>query len=245
MKKRSAISLAGIVLFSLVTGHAQFGPGPGAPGMGMGPGPAGPRIEGGMAQLFGENTAFSATMEMQAKAPGATGPMIMPGKFAFDNGMSRFEMDLSEAKGGNMAPQMVAQLKSMGMDKMVMIARPDKKVHYLVYPAKQAYVESPIRQEAPAAESKASDYKVESTELGRETVDGHPCVKNKVVVTDKDGKKFEATVWNATDLKKFPVKIEPTDPRGNTSTMLFKDVKLAKPDASLFEPPAGATNTPT
>ena len=55
------------------------------------------------------------------------------------------------------------------------------------------------------------DYKVETTEIGKETLDGHPCVKNKYVVTDNEGVKHESTVWNATDLKNFPVKIQTTE----------------------------------
>jgi hypothetical protein len=79
---------------------------------------------------------------------------------------------------------------------------------------------------------------MESTELGKESVDGHACVKNKVTVTDKAGKAHESTVWNATDLKNFPVKIT-TSEAGAATTMLFKAVKLEKPDPAQFEPPAG------
>jgi hypothetical protein len=57
------------------------------------------------------------------------------------------------------------------------------------------------------------------------------------VITDGKQAKYEATVWNAKDLKNFPVKIQHTQ-EGVESTLYFKDVKLAKPDASLFEPPA-------
>jgi len=39
------------------------------------------------------------------------------------------------------------------------------------------------------------------------------------------------------DLKKFPVKVE-TIQEGNNVTMLFKDVKVSKPEAAQFEPPA-------
>jgi hypothetical protein len=45
-------------------------------------------------------------------------------------------------------------------------------------------------------------------------------------------------VWTAPDLKNFPLKIE-TQEAGQTVTLLFKDVKLAPPDAAQFEPPAG------
>ena len=75
-----------------------------------------------------------------------------------------------------------------------------------------------------------ADFKVETTELGKETVDGHPCVKNKVVVTDKESKQHESTVWNATDLKNFPVKIETGRERRHFDHA-FKNISLTKPDA--------------
>jgi hypothetical protein len=124
-------------------------------------------------------------------------------------------------------------MKAMGMDKTITITRPDTKTVYLIYPGLTAYVANPL-QDTDA--SKPDSFKVESTELGKETVDGHSCIKNKVVVTDDKGTTHESTVWNATDMKKFPVKIVTTD-HGTTATLLFKDVKTDKPDAALFDPP--------
>jgi hypothetical protein len=65
-------------------------------------------------------------------------------------------------------------------------------------------------------------------------------VKNKAIVTDKDGTKHESFVWNAVDLRKFPIRIEQTQDDHKT-TMLFREVSLSKPTAGLFEAPAGAT----
>jgi hypothetical protein len=188
-----------------------------------------------MDKLFGENQSFSATLEMQmATAQGGT--TTMPGKLTFDSGKSRFEMDMTQAKSGQMPPEAAAQMKAMGMDRMVMIGRPDKKITYIVFPGMQSYVENALTDAemttAPA------DFKVETTELGKETVDGHPCVKSKVIVTDKDGAPHESTVWNATDPKNFPIKIQTTD-QGHEMTMLFKDVTISTPAASLFDPPSG------
>jgi hypothetical protein len=127
-------------------------------------------------------------------------------------------------------------MKNMGMDKMIMISRADKKMSYLVYPGMQAYVENPLSQADTTKPD--SEYKFETTELGRETVDGHPCIKNKAVVTDPEGNKNESTIWNATDLKKFPVKIEQIKD-GTVTTMLFKDVSLSKAPADTFDLPSG------
>ncbi len=210
--------------------QAQFGRAAGPP--------PGPGLSGSTAKLFGDNSSFSATLEMQTGSEGGADAMSIPGKIFFDAGKSRFEMDMSQMKGGKMPPQAAAQMKSIGMDKMIMIARPDKKMGYQVYPGMQAYVENPLPEQESA--SAPSDFKIEITELGKETVDNHPCIKNKAVVTDKEGAKHESTVWNATDLKKFPIKIEQVE-SGTKVTMLFHDVRLSKPAADLFEPPSDAT----
>ena len=161
--------------------------------------------------------------------------MTMPGKLSFDAGKSRFEMNMAEMKGAAMPPEAAAQMRAMGMDAIVTISLPDKKTVYLIYPGMQSYVENPLPEKTAGMTD--DDFKMETTELGHETVDGHECVKNKVVVTDKDGKKHESTVWNATDLKKFPVKIE-TAESGHKAVMHFKDVKFTKPAASAFEIPS-------
>jgi hypothetical protein len=162
----------------------------------------------------------------------------MPGKFNFDAGKSRFEMKLSEAQGTKMPPGAAEQMKAMGMDSMVSISRPDKKLIYLIYPGLQSYAE--MTAPDASAQTDAADLKVETTELGRETVDGHTCIKNQAVITDKAGKKLESTVWNATDLKNFPVKIVTTE-SGQPATMRFKNISFDQPAASLFEPPSGFT----
>jgi hypothetical protein len=187
--------------------------------------------------LFGENSAFTATMETQTKAAGSEQPITISGKMAFDTGKFRMEMDLSPMSA-QMPAESRQQMKAMGMDldHMVMISRPDKQTSYQVFPGMRAYIEQSA-QDAEAADPNA-DFKLELTEIGKETVDGHPCVKNKAVVTDSKGKKTEFTLWNATDLKNFPVKLE-TNERGNAIVVRYKDVKLTKPAASLFDPPAG------
>ena len=192
---------------------------------------SGPSFTGAMAKLFGDNPAFSADIEIQMDAGQQNGSM--PGKLAVDSGKSRIDMDMSGATGGQ--PGAADRMKAMGMDKIIMITRPDTKVVDTVFPGLSAYLETAIQD--PDASKPDSAFKVDTTELGKETVDGHACVKNKVIVTDDQGKAHESTVWNATDMKKFPVKIETTE-QGRTTTMLFKNVKLSKPDAALFEPPA-------
>jgi hypothetical protein len=194
----------------------------------------GPNYNSTMAKLFGNNPTFSADVEVQS-GDSAQSSTTIPGKMIVDGGKSRFEMNLADAKGGHITPDTAQRMKAMGMDKTVSISRPDLKLAYIIYPGLSAYVTTPS-QDTDASKPDSS-FKVETTELGKETVDGHPCIKNKKVVTDDQGKSHEATVWNATDLKDFPIKIV-TSENGHDAIMLFKNVKTAKPDAALFDPPS-------
>ena len=225
MKKHFLILTTTVLCLGLAPAFAQFGKGPG-----------GPKFDGAMAKLFGDNSAFSAAVETQLK-PESGDTITMPGKMAFDAGKVRFEMNMGDAKGLKMPPGAAEQMKAMGFDQMITLSLPEKKQVYLIYPGLESYVANP----SPAAKDGTNDtFKLDVKEVGKETVDGHPCVKNDVIVTDGKGATNEFTVWNATDLKKFPVKILRAE-QGMQVTMLFKDVALTKPAASAFEVPAGYT----
>jgi hypothetical protein len=225
--KKLLVLTAAIIGLGLLPAFAQFGPRSG-----------GPRFDGAMNKLFGANQAFSANVEFQISGGNGGDNITMPSKVNFDAGKTRFEMNMSEMKGSKMPANIMDHMKSMGMDTIISIARPDLKLTYVVYPGLNSYAE--MAGQDPTAGASLDDFKVETTELGKETVEGHDCVKNKVTVTDKDGAKHESTVWNATDLKQFPIKIVTTD-NGPASTILFKDVTFTKPAANLFEAPAGFT----
>jgi hypothetical protein len=120
----------------------------------------------------------------------------------------------------------------------VSLIRPDKKAIYVMYPNQKTVLNMPMSPEDAAAAEKTP--KLEKTAVGKETVDGHACVKNKVVITDDKGKNLEATTWNATDLKDFPVQIQTKDNQ-NTTIVHFKEVQFAKPEAKQFEIPADYT----
>lgn len=224
MKKFLSTAVAG--LFGTIVLHAQ-------PAM-----PSGPNFSAAVSKLFGGNQSFSATMELQTTDPQKGDAVTMPGKITFDSGKSRFEMDMTQLKSSRLSPAEAAQMKQMGIETIVTIGRPDKKISYLVYPGLQSYVETPMQDAEPSA--MPGDFKMQTTELGKETVDGHPCVKNQVVVTDKQSNTNEFITWNATDLKNFPIKFQVVG-EGKPATMSFKDVSFVKPDAAQFEPPSGYT----
>jgi hypothetical protein len=182
MKKHIHLHLLAVVVlfFTLLSARAQRGM-----GAGMGGAPPTPEFGGYMAKIFGDNANFSANIEMHSAGSDGV-ELVIPGKIATLDGKSRFWVDMTEMKGMKLPPQALAQMRMMGMDKMIMISRPDKNLSWMIYPGLQAYVETPGRD--PESAKPASDFKIETTDLGKEDVDGHPCAKNKFVVTDKDGK---------------------------------------------------------
>jgi hypothetical protein len=120
------------------------------------------------------------------------------------------------------------------MSRVVSVFRPDKKTTYVLYPGVLSYVNAPL----PQGEVEAIDkgLQVEKSVLGKETVDGHACVKSKALVRGVKGLVLEAIVWNAADLKDFPVQVELKD-KGSTVRMRFTQVRFVKTDAGQFEVP--------
>ena len=235
MKKSFILTAITVTALALATAQAQTQRAGGG-------GSGGPHFGAAFSKLFGANQTFSARLEFETPNPSSGQTMTIPGKMSFDTGKSRFEMNIAEIKGSQMPPQAAAQMKQMGMDSVVSISRPDKKATYVIYSGMQSYFEVPLTDKTDTAP--AEDFTTEVTELGKDTVDGHDCVKNKVVVSAKDGTKHESTVWNAKDLKDFPVKIEATE-QGRTTVMKFKDISFKKPDAGDFEAPAAFTKYAT
>jgi hypothetical protein len=76
--------------------------------------------------------------------------------------------------------------------------------------------------------------------LAQEKMEGHPCVKQRVVITDDKAEKHEATVWTATDLRNFPVCVA-TREGNDTVVMRFRQVQFTRADAKVFELPTGYT----
>ena len=196
----------------------------------------GPTIGNPSSKLFGSNVSYSATMEMQTDKA----KPILTKVFA-DHGKLRHEIDMAENIGSQLPPEITAQLRSSGMGKQILLWLPEKNGFYQIQPAVQGYLELPMPSGKTLTES---DYQMETMQLGKETLDGHPCVKNKAVVTDPQGRKNEFIVWNATDLNNFPIKIQTTTSLRESQITLYRNIKLAKPDPNLFDLPAGYRKYP-
>jgi hypothetical protein len=190
-----------------------------------------------LAKIFGKNVAFSANARVTVKSPKGEQMHAMDMAYAVLDGKVRTESDVASMQGPNMSPGAAAHIKQMGMDRTIHIYLPASRTSYMVYPGMKAYCEMNTAQMA-GQQTDAQPAKFEETELGKEVLDGHPCLKSKVVVTDEDGRQTETLVWKATDLKNYPIQTQMTTEDETVITTTFKDINQSKPAASLFEPPA-------
>jgi hypothetical protein len=187
-------------------------------------------FSGSLSRVFAEQKFFSADLTMQvSKEFGAI--MSVPGKMSYSEGNSRFASDLSQAKGLEYSPEMLEQMKASGLAKTIVISRLQEHKNCTVYPELYSYVEKP-----DAKPFDPSRVLVKVDEIGRETISGHPCVKNTLRIAAPRAEPEEFTVWNATDLKSFPIRVEMIRSRTRV-VLLFDHVLFERPDAKLFEPP--------
>jgi hypothetical protein len=115
---------------------------------------------------------------------------------------------------------------------VIHIALPDLKLKYFVYPKVKAYCELPMQY--PELTHTLDNF--QKIKLAEETLDGHPCVKYAVKATNEFLEDVRAVVWQATDLKNFPLQLQ-FDVGEEVFTMSFRNVKLTPPDLLSFQPP--------
>jgi hypothetical protein len=82
-----------------------------------------------------------------------------------------------------------------------------------------------------------SDGKAKRTLVGTEVVDGHNCKVESVSVTGADGTMHWFKVWEASDLKGIPIRVDLKSGPGVVTTT-YKDIKPQAPAPALFTPPA-------
>ena len=189
-------------------------------------------------KLFGDVSAFSARLDTQVLDQSGKEWLRMPMDFAALDKKIRMDINLEQSTSRDLPANTITSLKQTGMDRMVSIFRPDKKASFVLYPRIKRYLTLPLAKGESEAMEKG--LQMEKTTLGKETVDGHACAKNEVVVKNQQGPVLRATTWNAPDLRDFPIQIQ-TKERDTTVTMRFKQIQFAKPDPKQFEVPADYT----
>jgi len=186
-------------------------------------------------KLFGTAGAFTAKVEARAFDQSEKETVRMPMDFALLEGKVRIEINVAQVQAKNLPASAVAKLKQAGMDHVISVFRPDKGTTYVLYPGTQSYLSMPLSK--GEGETIEKGLTLEKNALGKETIEGHACVKNKVVVKNDQWPVLRAITWNAADLKDFPLQIEIKE-KQSTVRMRFTQVRFAKPDAQQFDLPA-------
>lgn len=127
------------------------------------------------------------------------------------------------------------------LEDMVMIVRRDKKVIWQLMPEMKKYMENPIGKAEKSADD-LSEYKVEQTVIGPDTIEGMKTTKYKVVMTDKSGDRYTGLMWATKD--GIMVKLDAEGKHGGRKMKMknyLRNIKIAKQDPKLFEIPAGYT----
>ena len=123
------------------------------------------------------------------------------------------------------------------MDKIVIITQTDTKKVYLVFPGIQAYQEYPISDSVlDEMTTRANTVNIKKKEYGQEMIENHLCIQETLVVTETNRPDEIAILRCATDLQKFPIRMDILTPT-STTRFIFENVQLKKPDAAVFEVP--------
>jgi len=193
-------------------------------------------VSASLAKLFGNVSAFTANADARVLDAKNQETMRMRMKFADLDGKLRVELDLTQVHSKEMTPQQLEVMERANLRYIVSIVRPDKNCSYILYPGVRNYSIVPIPKSETAALSK--DLEIQKSPLGRETLDGHTCAKQRVVLKHGDAVVLDAVTWNAEDLKGFPIQIQ-TKSDGKTSLLRFENIQFSRPEANLFEIPTG------
>ena len=191
-------------------------------------------VSSAMIKLFGDN-AFTAQADLRVMNSNHVLWLQMPSAFASGDTKLRLDVDVKLIKSTSIPQAMIGMAVQAGKDRVTSVIRPDKKMKYIIYPGTKTYETLALT----AADAEIANQKLEKKALGKETLDNHPCVRNlSTVRSPKGAVLLQATTWNATDLKDFPLQIELKE-NGFSTIMHFMNVNLVKPDPRLFDIPAG------
>ena len=129
----------------------------------------------------------------------------------------------------------------MDGEKSIMIMRHDKKQVWMLMPDQQMYTE--VKLGKGGRKDDLSNYKIEQTKVGSETVNGVNTTKSKIIMTGPKGKKFGGFWWTTKEgivMKMDTISVDKNS-KDRFKTEL-KNLEIGKQDPSLFEIPKGYSN---
>ncbi len=230
MKLLAALRITScLLLFSAFTATAQF----------SSMATKAPWLQYFFAKMSPDTPEFSASGQIDLCDPSGNVQLELPMNLAASTNVFRWEIDVSQIRP--MPPQAQSMAKTLRLDKIAFLIRKDEQKLYILYPNLAAYVQAPIPPEAMAQFAASSDsVKLQKTPIGQAFVDGHPCIKNKVIDTEPNIPPQAGVEWDANDLQGFPIKMELQVSQG-LMRFNFQEVTIQSPGGSLFQIPANYT----
>jgi hypothetical protein len=198
-------------------------------------GPGSTGVSASLIRLFGTNNTFTAQTEVQLLGKDSKELVSTPMTITLLGKQIRLEVDMTRMRN-KAQPDALARVKPLGLDSVVSILQPEQRKTVIIFPKLRAFV----KLEMPVSEAEAflNRAKIDRKTIAKEKMEGHPCLKQQVVITDDAGHKSEATVWAATDMRDFPVCVATKESEG-TVVMRFRQVQFTRASTNTFIPPAG------
>jgi hypothetical protein len=128
---------------------------------------------------------------------------------------------------------------------MITIRREDLGKTWMLMPDEQMYMEFGHGQKNPSGMTadNPADYDVQMTEVGPEVLDGLETIKQKVIMTAKDGSKMGGFWWTTPEGITIKMDMLAVD-EGEKMRLkqVLSNVVIGEPEPALFEIPAGYEN---
>ena len=159
----------------------------------------------------------------------------LPFTWIMVNGIGRLEVLMLESDA--LPPEARSALSSLGMETFAVIPRYDRNVTYVIQPNLRAYCEVPMTPNEVMEFRTMAAKRFARTDLGKETINGQSCRKEKLVESGKTNE-FALVWYPAIPTNGLPIRIDLVTRQGTArASLVHKQMKEAA--ASLVELPQG------
>ena len=184
-------------------------------------------------QLLGTNLVYSATVHLMVADEFES---FNAEFFQACLGQSiRSEFTISKIPSLHISVSMLNRLQQCGLDRVVCISGPSRA--FFVYTNHLAWAETGCLE---TNRHTVEPFEFRKTEIGRLILDNHPCVEYAVLASG-NGRNISARVWEATDMNRFPVRMDWMID-GEDLSVGFSNIDPRPPIQNLFEVPEGYTH---
>ena len=201
-----------------------------------------PFFAAALSEFFTDSRDYSAHAELIL--PDQRRGDSIPIGLAVSEGRMRWQVNFNQVRSARFPPERIAMLRQMNLDSAVVWLKPGEDLK-VALPRLKAWAQTPPPK-IKEIEDRAADKQggLKKTAVGREVIDGHPCVKYMLTVPEESNPNQVALTWEATDLQNLPIKIL-VKTEGKIHGFQLRNVKLGKVDERHFLPPAEFAKKPS